>query len=165
MCNGWMKYFGGRFDVFFICSGNFSLLLMIGREKCITFGQENPKFWVQEEGQFVRTEDSASRPIYSRKTVLFLIYGYFRVIGVNGSAFDCAYLFLVVLRNVHIQEFDTRWDDFSLWKILIRIRVFEFTTVWELYDLSKLTRKSRNLMITDLRQWSREVLSKICRRV
>ena len=57
------------------------------------------------------------------KQIACLIYDYFRVIGVNESVLDCAYLFSVVLRNDDIQEFDTRWD-----KILLSVE--QFPTWW-----------------------------------
>ena len=38
------------------------------------------------------------------------IYEYFRVTGANDSVENYADLFIVVLRNDDIQEFDSKWD-------------------------------------------------------
>ena len=77
-----------------------------------------------------------------------MIYEYFRVTGANDSVENYADLFTISLRNQDIQEFDSKWDGFSLsmTKIppddilegLYKLRIREsekLKTVLELYDL------------------------------
>ena len=82
------------------------------------------------------------------RKIAYLIYEYFRVTGVHDSVENYTDLFIVVLRNVDIQEFDSKWDGIllSMTKIphddileglhKLRIRVSEkLKTEKELYDL------------------------------
>ena len=46
------------------------------------------------------------------RQIAYLIYEYFRVTGVNDSVENYADLFTIALRNVDIQEFDSKWDGF-----------------------------------------------------
>ena len=77
-----------------------------------------------------------------------LIYEHFWVTGVNDSVKNYADLFTVALRNDHIQEFDTRWNEFLLsmeqfppddiWDSLYELRIREsdkLKTILELYNL------------------------------
>ena len=48
------------------------------------------------------------------RQIAYLIYEYFRVSGANDSVENCADLFIDVLRNDNIQEFDTKWDEILL---------------------------------------------------
>ena len=86
--------------------------------------------------------------------IAYLIYEYFRVTGANDSVEKFADLFTTGLRNVDIQEFDTRWDAIvlSMTKIpsgdileglyKLRIRQSEkLKTVLELYDLENHQKK------------------------
>ena len=43
-----------------------------------------------------------------------MIYDYFRVTGAHDTVLDYADFFSVTLRDDHIQEFDTRWDEVLL---------------------------------------------------
>ena len=77
----------------------------------------------------------------------YLIYQCFRVTGANDSVENYDDLFIVVLRNDDIQEFDSKWDGILLsmtkilddiWERLHKFRIREFEklkTVLELYDL------------------------------
>ena len=80
--------------------------------------------------------------------IAYMIYDYFRVIGVHDRVLDYADLFSVTLHDDNIQEFDTRWDGvlFSVSKIpsddiletLYKFRIREsdqLKTVLELYDM------------------------------
>ena len=40
-----------------------------------------------------------------------MIYDYFRVTGAHDTVLDHADLFSSTLRDDHVQEFDTRWDE------------------------------------------------------
>ena len=48
------------------------------------------------------------------RQIAYLIYEYFLVSGANDSVENCADLFIDVLRNDNIQEFDTKWDGILL---------------------------------------------------
>ena len=77
----------------------------------------------------------------------FLIYRQFRVTGTHDSIESYTDVFIVVLRNVGIQEFDSKWDGIlSMTKIppddilegLYKLRIQasdKLKTVLELYDL------------------------------
>ena len=82
-----------------------------------------------------------------RRTV-YLIYDYFRVIGIHDSVENYADLFTISLRNDDVQEFDSKWGGIllSMTKIplddnlegLYKLRIREsekLKTVSELYDL------------------------------
>ena len=59
----------------------------------------------QKEDRFPRGRQIAS-----------MIYDYFRVTGAHDTVLDYADLFSVTLRDDHVQEFDTRWDE-VLWSM------------------------------------------------
>ena len=61
---------------------------------------------VSLEEQTVQKEDRFLRG----RQIAYLIYEYFRVIGVNDSVENYAVLFTIALRNDDIQEFDSKWD-------------------------------------------------------
>ena len=65
---------------------------------------------VQKEVRFLRG-----------RQITYLIYEYFRVIGVTDSVVNYADLFTITLRNDDIQEFDSKWDGtlLSMTKILL----------------------------------------------
>ena len=82
------------------------------------------------------------------RQIAYLIYDYFRVIGIQDSVENYADLFTISLRNDDIQEFDAKWDGIllSMTKIppddilegLYKLRIREsekLKTVLELYDL------------------------------
>ena len=82
------------------------------------------------------------------KQIAYLIYDYFRVIGIHDSVENYADLFIFSLRNDDIQEFDSKWNGIllSMTKIppddilegLYKLRIREsdkLKTVLELYDL------------------------------
>ena len=82
------------------------------------------------------------------RQIAYLIYECFRVTGVNDSVENYADLFTVVLRNVEIQEFDSKWDEIllSMTQIpsddilegLYKLRIREsekLKTVWKLYNM------------------------------
>ena len=82
------------------------------------------------------------------RQIAYLIYEYFRVIGIHDSVENYADLFTVSLRNDDIQEFDSNWDGIllSMTKIppddilegLYKLGIREsekLKTVLELYDL------------------------------
>ena len=82
------------------------------------------------------------------RQIAYLIYDYFRVTGANDSVENYADLFTIGLRNVDIQEFDSKWDGIllSMTKIppddilegLYKLRIREsekLKTVLEMYDL------------------------------
>ena len=82
------------------------------------------------------------------RQIAYLIYEYFWVTGANDSVENYADQFTIGLRNVDIQEFDSKWDgiSFSMTKIpsddvlesLYKLRLREsekFKTVLELYDM------------------------------
>ena len=82
------------------------------------------------------------------RQIAYLIYDYFRVIGIHDSVENYADLFTISLRNDDIQEFDSKWDGIllSMTKIplddilesLYKLRIREsekLKTVLELYDL------------------------------
>ena len=84
-----------------------------------------------------------------------MIYDHFRVTGTHDSVENYANLFTIVLRNVDIQEFDSKWDGIllSMTKIphddilegLYKLRIREsekIKTVLELYDLETHQKKS-----------------------
>ena len=92
---------------------------------------------VQEEDRFLRGLQIA-----------YPIYDYFRVTGANDSVENDADLFAMVLRNDHIQEFNSKWDGIllSMTKIrsddilegLYKLRIREsekLKTVLELYNM------------------------------
>ena len=63
--------------------------------------QNHPEYPLQEKGQSGGNESSG-------RQIAYLIYEYFRVTGANDSVENCADLFTTVLRNVDIQEFDSK---------------------------------------------------------
>ena len=82
------------------------------------------------------------------RQIAYLIYDYFRVIGIHDSVEHYADLFTISLRNDDIQVFDSKWDGIllSMTKIppydilegLYKLRIREsdkLKTVLELYDL------------------------------
>ena len=82
------------------------------------------------------------------RQIAYLIYDYFRVIGIHDSVENYADLFTISLRNDDMQEFDSKWDGILLYMMKIppddileglyklRIRESEkLKTVLELYDL------------------------------
>ena len=82
------------------------------------------------------------------RQIAYLIYDYFRVIGVHDSVENYADLFTNSLRNGDIQEFDSKWngirlsmteippDDILEGLYKLRFRKSEkLKTVLELYDL------------------------------
>ena len=82
------------------------------------------------------------------RQIAYLIYEYFRVIGVNDSDENYADLFTVALRNDNVQEFDAKWDEtlLSMTQIpsddimenLYKLRIREsekLKTVLELYNM------------------------------
>ena len=82
------------------------------------------------------------------RQIAFMIHDYFRVIGVHDTAPDYGDFFSVTLHEDNIQEFDTRWDEFSLsmtkippdeiLESLYKLRIREsdqLKTVLELYDV------------------------------
>ena len=92
---------------------------------------------VQEEDRFLRG-----------RQIAYPIYDYFRVTGANDSVENDADLFAMVLRNDHIQEFNSKWDGIllSMTKIrsddilkgLYKLRIREsekLKTVLELYNM------------------------------
>ena len=62
------------------------------------------------EGQKAPKEDRSLR----ERQIAYLIYEYFRVVGVNDSVENYADLFTISLRNDDIQEFDSKWDGILL---------------------------------------------------
>ena len=46
------------------------------------------------------------------RQIAYLIYEYFRVTGAKDSVENCADLYIVVLRNVDVQDFDSKWTKF-----------------------------------------------------
>ena len=47
------------------------------------------------------------------RQIAFMICDYFRVTGAHDAVLDYADTFSITLRNDHVQEFDTRWDEIS----------------------------------------------------
>ena len=98
-----------------------------------------------------------------------MICEYFPVTGANDSVENYADLFTVVLQNDDIQEFDSKWDEIlltmtqipsddileSLYKLRIRGSA-KLNTVLELYNM-----EIQDPIITDGRQWQKEVWSRI----
>ena len=89
-----------------------------------------------------------NRPPEGAQPVHYMIYDFFRVIGIHDSVENYTDLFTIVLRNDDIQEFDSKWygillsmtkiphDDILEGLYKLRIREFEkLKTVLELYDL------------------------------
>ena len=83
------------------------------------------------------------------RQIAYLIYDYFRDIGIQDSVENYADLFTISLRNDDIQEFDSNWDGIllSMTKIslddilegLCKLRIREsgkLKTVLELYEIS-----------------------------
>ena len=72
--------------------------------------------------------------------IAYMVYDYFRVIGIHDFVENYADLFTIVLRNDDIQEFDSKWDGIllSMTKIplddLGRIVQIKNTRVWEIKD-------------------------------
>ena len=96
------------------------------------------------EEQKAKKQDSFLRG----RQIAYLIYDYFRVIGIHDSVENYADLFTISLRNDDIQEFDSKWDGtlLSMTKIppddilegLHKLRIREsgkLGAVLELYDL------------------------------
>ena len=48
------------------------------------------------------------------RQIAYMFYEYFRVTGANDSVEKYADLFIIVLRNVDVQEFDSKWDEIFL---------------------------------------------------
>ena len=82
------------------------------------------------------------------RQIAYLIYDFFRVIGIHDSVENYTDLFTINLRNDDIQELDSKWDGILLSRTKIphdanleglyklRIRESEkLKTVLELYDL------------------------------
>ena len=103
------------------------------------------------EEQKAQKQDSFVRG----RQIAYLIYDYFRVIGIHDSEENCANLSTISLRNDGFQEFDSKWDGIllSMTKIppddilegLYKLRIREsekLKTVLELYDLERLIRRS-----------------------
>ena len=110
---------------------NFELL--DASEDCFSAEQNHPLFSLQKKNQ------TRSRTVSFRgRQIAYLIYDYFRVIGIHDSVENCD----------DIQEFDSKWDGIllSMTKIphdvilegLYKLRIREsekLKTVLELYDL------------------------------
>ena len=103
------------------------------------------------EEQKAQTEDRFLRG----RQIAYLISEYFRVTGANDSVENYTDLLTISLRNVDIQEFDSKWDGIllSMTKIphddilegLYKLRIRESEkpkTVLELYDLETHQKKS-----------------------
>ena len=108
------------------------------------------------------------------RQIAYLIYEYFRVTGAHDSVQNYADLFTIFLRNDDIQEFDSKRDGnlLSMTKIpsddilegLYKLRIREsekLKTVLEICTMWRFIRRELELIITDWRQWSQEVSSKI----
>ena len=98
--------------------------------------------------RMVSLEEQREDGFLRGRQIAYLIYEYFRVTGANDSVENYADLFIIVLRNDDIQEFDSKWDGIllSMTKIpfddilegLYKLRTREsekLKTVLELYDL------------------------------
>ena len=107
---------------------------------------------VSQEEQEAQKQDRFLRG----RQIAHLIYEYFRVTGANDSVENYADLFTIALRNVEIQEFDSKWDGIllSMTKIpsddilegLYKLRIREsekLKTVLEMYDLEIHQKKAR----------------------
>ena len=72
------------------------------------------------------------------RQIAFLIYEYFRVIGIHDSVENYADQFIISLRNDDIQEIDSKWDGILLsmtpWWHLGRIVQIKNTRVWKTQD-------------------------------
>ena len=85
----------------------------------------------------------------------YLIYECFRVTGANDSVENSADPFTIVLRNHHVQEFDTKWDEIPLsmtqipsddiFENLYKLRIREsekLKTVLALYSMETYQKKA-----------------------
>ena len=105
--------------------------------------------------------------------IAYLIYEYFRVTGANDSVENYANLFTIVLRNDDVQELDSRWTAFYYqWRKSHLMTSWKDCTNWECESLRKsrpcwnctiwrFIRRKPDLIITDWRQWWKEVWSRI----
>ena len=93
-------------------------------------------------------KDQKEDRFFRGRQIAYLIYDYFRVTGSHDSVENFTDLFTIYLRNVDIQEFDSKWDGIllSMTKIppddilegLYKLRIREsekLKTVLELFDL------------------------------
>ena len=104
------------------------------------------------------------------RQIAYLIYEYFQVTGANDSVENYADLFTVGLRNDDIQEFDSKWDGilFSMtknptwWHLgrIVQILNRNSRPYWNCLTW-RFIRRKLDLMITDWRQWWKEVSSRI----
>ena len=108
-----------------------------------------------------------------RRQIAHLIYEYFQVTGANDSVENYADLFTIVLRNDDIQEFDSKWDGILLSMTKSHLMTsWKDCTNWEYESLRnsrpywncttwRFIRRKLDLIITDWRQWWKEVSSRI----
>ena len=102
------------------------------------------------------------------RQIAHLIYEFFRVTGTDDSVENYTDLFTTVHRNGDIQEFGSKWNEIplsmthipsdgileSLYKKLSRL--YRNCTIWIFI------RRKLDLIITDWRQWWKEISSRIC---
>ena len=81
-----------------------------GREDCLCFEQDHPKFSLQE-GHSRGTESPDRGPVSTVKTDRLHDPRLFRVTCAHDTVFDFSDLFSVTLRDDNVEEFDTRWDE------------------------------------------------------
>ena len=124
---------------------------------------------VSLEEQKAQKEDRFLR----RRQIAYLINEYFRVTGANDSVENYADLFTVGLRNDDIQEFDSKWDRFllSMTKVpsddilegLYKLRIRESEKLRTVFGCTtwRFIGRKQDLIITDWRQWWKEISSKI----
>ena len=169
-------YFSGWSKIFAIYSGNILFLILSyltrGLHQHWTRSSKIPtsrRRWVWRNRRVRMQTDSFAEDRSDGLLDLRLTLGHWR----QRFCTWYADLSSVVLRNDNIQEFDTRWDEMlrsmqqfppddileSLYKLRRRVSE-ELKTVLELYNL-EIHQRGQNLIITDWRQWSKEVLSRI----
>ena len=129
---------------------------------------------ISQEESVWRNKRPRSRIVsFVADRLLPLIYDYFRVTGVHDSVENYADLFTISLRNDDIQEFDSKWDGILFqWRKSHLMTSWKDCTNWEYESLRnstpywncmtwRLIRRKLDLIITDWRQWWKEVSSKI----
>ena len=138
---------------------NFELL---DGKNCFSTEQNHPEHPLQEKGQSGGTKAQKEDRFRRGRQIAYLIYEYFRVTGANDSVEIYADLFIVVLRNDDIQDFDSKWDEIlqsmtqirsdDIYEHLYKLRIREsdkLKTVFELSSIWRFTRRRPDLIITD----------------